>query len=269
MKLGFIGFGNMSGAILTQLLSSGFINGKDVFIYDHNIATAQEKAFKIGVNLSENVAELVRSSDYVLIGVKPQVINSVLNEIGPGLVQDDKVIISIAAGITLNDIFNSIEEFNNHQAIIRVMPNFNALVGESASAITGNKFSNTENLSTVNDMFDSLGKSWQIDEKYFSIFTAMSGSMPAFVFLFIDSVARAGVKYGIPKNIADEIAIQSVLGSSKSLSSSFESPWQLIDKVSSPGGTTIEGLLKMIEKGFISDVVATIDETVIKDKSLH
>lgn len=170
----------------------------------------------------------------------------VLEEIGPSLVKDNKVIISIAAGITTDDIFNNIKKFNDHQKIIRVMPNLNATVGESASAIAGNEFSNTEHLTIVKNMFDSIGESWQIEEKYFSIFTALSGSMPAYVFLFIDSVARSGVKHGLPKNVADEIAIQSVLGSAKTLATTDESAWQLIDKVSSPGGTTVSGILKMI-----------------------
>ncbi len=268
MKLGFIGFGNMSGAIAAQIIDSSFINKKDVFVYDRHFDFAREKASAIGVNVSKSIDKLVDSVDYVLLGIKPQVMNSVLKEIGPSLVKDNKVIISIAAGITTDDIFNSIKKFNDHQTIIRVMPNLNALVGESASAIAGNEFSDKKHLSIVKDMFDSIGKSWQLEEKYFSIFTALSGSMPAYVFLFIDSIARSGVKHGLSKNVADEIAVQSVLGSAKTLSTTNQSPWQLIDKVSSPGGTTVAGILKMIEKGFVSDVVDTIDETVKKDKSL-
>ncbi len=268
MKLGFIGFGNMSGAIAMQLIESGFINKNNVFVYDRNFDFAKEKASKIGVNASKSIGKLVESVDYVLLGVKPQVINTVLKEIGPSLVEDNKIIISIAAGTTTTNIFNTIKQFNDHQKVIRVMPNLNALVGESASAIAGNEFTDQEDLTLVQDIFNSIGKSWQLEEKYFSIFTALSGSMPAYVFLFIDSVARSGVKHGLPKNIADEIAVQSVLGSAKSLSKTDESPWQLIDKVSSPGGTTVAGILKMIEKGFISDVVDTIDETVKKDESL-
>lgn len=269
MKLGFIGFGNMSGAIVEQVIDSGFINKKDIFVYDRDFDFANEKASAVGVNVSKSVDKLVDAVDYVLLGVKPQVMTYVLEEIGPSLVKDNKIIISIAAGITTDDIFNNIKKFNDHQKIIRVMPNLNATVGESASAIAGNEFSNTEHLAIVKNMFDSIGESWQLEEKYFSIFTALSGSMPAYVFLFIDSIARSGVKHGLPKNVADEIAIQSVLGSAKTLSTTNESAWQLIDKVSSPGGTTVSGILKMIEKGFISDVVDTIDETVRKDQSLR
>lgn len=268
MKIGFIGTGNMSGAIIKGIIDSKFVDASDVYLYDRNVDFAKSRAEGFGANATDTATELVEAVDYILLGVKPHIIPAVVKEIRDSLAKNDKVLISIAAGTSTESILKTVGLANMEQSIIRVMPNMNVMVGEGASAVAGNENVTQEQVEFVKDMFGTIGKSWVLDEHYFSALTAISGSMPAYVFLFIDSIARAGVKHGLTKAMADEIATQAVLGSAKTLQGTDDSAWTMVDKVSSPGGTTVAGLLELIDEGFISDVVAGVDATVAKDIEL-
>lgn len=177
------------------------------------------------------------------------------------------MIVSIAAGTSTEAIY---EVFETDQPIriVRVMPNMNAMVGEGAAAVCGNPSATKEDVATIIDLFNAVGKAWPLEEKYFSIFTAIAGSSPAYTFLFIDSIARAAVKNGLPKNIALEMATQAILGSAETLAYSKENPWELIDRVSSPGGTTVAGIVELEDNAFISTVIKGIDATIRKDEEL-
>ncbi|MBM7617811.1 pyrroline-5-carboxylate reductase [Weissella uvarum] len=268
MKIGFIGTGNMANAIISGITDAGYVKPEDINLYDRTLEVAKAKAEELGANAVETATDLVAASDYILLGVKPHIIPVVVDEIKDALTDNDKVLISIAAGTSTDSILETVGSANEKQAIVRVMPNMNVMVGEGASAVTGNKYATDEQVEFVLNMFQTIGKAWALDENYFSAFTAISGSMPAHVFLFIDSIARAGVKHGLPKAMADEIATQAVLGSAKTLENTDDSAWTMVDKVSSPGGTTVAGLLELIDEGFISDVVAGVDATVAKDIAL-
>jgi len=177
------------------------------------------------------------------------------------------LLVSIAAGTTTEAIYD-IFETNQPVKVVRVMPNVNAMIGEGAAAVCGNKFATKEDVSLIVDMFNKIGRAWELEEKYFSNFTALAGSSPAYAYLFIDSIARAGVKNGLPKDIALEIATQAVLGSAKMIEESKENPWTLIDRVCSPGGTTVAGLVELENNAFISTVIKGIDATIEKDLDL-
>jgi len=266
-KIGFIGAGNMAGAIVKGITESAFVPANDIYVYNIHMEGAKKMAQRYGINACETLNALIDQADYIVLSIKPQVMPTVLNDLKTMISGKKKVLVSIAAGITLDGISQHLTT-DNTQGIIRVMPNLNVSTLAGASAVAGNEFVNADQIDFVQAMFNTLGKAWILDEKHFSTFTALAGSMPAYVFLFIDSIARAGVKHGLPKNMADEIATQAVLGSAQTLQSGSDSAWTMIDKVSSPGGTTVSGLLTLMETGFVSDVVAGIDATIEKDQAL-
>ena len=257
MKIGFIGAGNMASAIVEGMVQKGFSKPENIYLYD--IATEKVQAFaeKIGAHALSDPQEVIKTVDTLILAVKPNVIKGVLLEAKDAILQNDPLIVSIAAGTSTEAIY---EVFETDQPIriVRVMPNMNAMVGEGAAAVCG----------TIIDLFNAVGKAWPLEEKYFSIFTAIAGSSPAYTFLFIDSIARAAVKNGLPKNIALEMATQAVLGSAETLAYSKENPWELIDRVSSPGGTTVAGIVELEDNAFISTVIKGIDATIRKDEEL-
>lgn len=199
--------------------------------------------------------------------MKPNIVRTALLNAKEGILEKQPLLVSIAAGTTTEAIYD-IFETNQPVKVVRVMPNVNAMVGEGAAAVCGNQFAAKEDVSLIVDMFNKIGRAWELEEKNFSNFTALAGSSPAYAYLFIDSIARAGVKNGLPKDIALEIATQAVLGSAKMIEESKENPWTLIDRVCSPGGTTVAGLVELENNAFISTVIKGIDATIEKDLDL-
>ena len=267
MKIGFIGAGNMASAIVEGMVQKGFSKPENIYLYD--IATEKVQAFaeKIGAHALSDPQEVIKTVDTLILAVKPNVIKGVLLEAKDAILQNYPLIVSIAAGTSTEAIY---EVFETDQPIriVRVMPNMNAMVGEGAAAVCGNPSATKEDVATIIDLFNAVGKAWPLEEKYFSIFTAIAGSSPAYTFLFIDSIARAAVKNGLPKNIALEMATQAILGSAETLAYSKENPWELIDRVSSPGGTTVAGIVELEDNAFISTVIKGIDATIRKDEEL-
>ena len=149
--------------------------------------------------------------------------------------------------------------------IVRVMPNINAKVGEALSAYCGNEQVADDQYATVVSVLEAIGEAIAIEEKFFPLFSAMAGCSPAFHLLYIDAIARAGVKYGLPKDTSLKIAAQAVLGTVRLLQETGEHPAALIDQVCSPGGTTIEGVCALKDNGFESAVMQAIKASLEKD----
>lgn len=173
--------------------------------------------------------------------------------------------ISIAAGKTLGFIE---EALGFSPALVRVMPNINAKVGAAMSAFCANQQVTQEQKKLVARLFCAIGQVKELDEAFFPLFGVIAGSAPAFAYLFIDSLARAAVKNGMQKQVALEIAAQTVLGSAKLILEGGEHPWALIDQVCSPGGTTIEGIAALQDAGFEAGVRKSVDAALEKDRKL-
>ena len=173
--------------------------------------------------------------------------------------------ISIAAGKTLGFIE---EVLGFSPALVRVMPNINAKVGAAMSAFCANQQETQEQKKLVARLFYAIGQVKELDEAFFPLFGVIAGSAPAFAYLFIDSLARAAVKNGMQKQVALEIAAQTVLGSAKLILEGGEHPWALIDQVCSPGGTTIEGIAALQDAGFEAGVRKSVDAALEKDRRL-
>ena len=179
--------------------------------------------------------------------------------------QEKHMIVSIAAGKNLNYFQGYLSEST---PIIRVMPNINALIGASTSCYTANEQVTDSQLRLITTLFETIGTIIEVPEHLFSIFTTIGGASPAFTYMYIDALARAAVREGMPKNMALDIAANAVLGSAKMILQSKEHPWALVDQVCSPGGTTIQGVSSLQSNHFettIHDAVAAVTD---KDRSL-
>jgi len=265
MKIGFIGAGNMASAIVNGAVKSGKFAPEDIFVYDidGNKAIALKNETK--VNACYNVNGLLDSADAVVLAVKPNVFPTLLPSLSESIKKTGALVISIAAGKSVAEINGLL---GSDIPVVRIMPNINATVLEAMSAYCCNGLVTEPQKALVEKLCSSFGKVISIDEEKFSVYSAIAGCAPAFSYMFIDSLARAGVKNGLTKAQALEIAAQTVLGSAKKILESKEHPWELVDKVCSPGGTTIEGVCALQENGFEATVGGAVEASYLKDKSL-
>ena len=264
MRLGFIGTGNMGSSIIGGAIKSNFIVGKNVNVYDLDTEKCSELVDKYSVNISENEIEVTKNSDIIILAVKPNIYNSVLSKIAEEITQD-KIIITIAAGYSISQVQ---EIIGKDKKIVRTMPNTPALVGEGMSAICPNNNVSEEELNYIGKLYNLFGKYEVIAEKDFHAFIALCGSSPAYVFMFIEAMADAGVKLGLPRAKAYKLAEQSILGSAKLALETGKHPGVLKDEVCSPGGTTIEAVIDLEKNGFRNTVISAIEKCANKSKNI-
>jgi pyrroline-5-carboxylate reductase len=263
MQYGFIGLGNMASAILRGMCRSGKFTG-DVFC-GCNRSEGKTLALQreLGLVPTASAGETARVSDVVVLCVKPQMMPDVL----PGLaaLAPGKLVVTIAAGKTLSYYESALPAGT---AVVRVMPNINARVLAAASGLCGGKNASREQVALVRRMFETVGTVYELPESQFSAFSALGGASGAFIHLYIDALASAGVKAGLPRALAQDVACQAVLGSAKLTLESGEHPIALCDQVCSPGGTTIEGVHTLKRLGFESAVQQAVDAVIEKDRML-
>ncbi|MBQ2973111.1 MAG: pyrroline-5-carboxylate reductase [Clostridia bacterium] len=263
MKLGFIGTGNLASAILRGVVAAEEIPAKEIMVYDINLSRVDELCEELSVVAAESAEEVAANCEYVVIAVKPKDFASLAKNICEEIRSNNTVVISTAAGTQLKKIRDC---FGFDVKAIRIMPNINAAVGESMTALcTSGRVACSEKEFAMN-LCTCFGKVTELEEKYFSAFTAIAGSAPAFAYMFADALANAGIKYGLPAKTAQDIAAQMLFGSAKQL---LESPFtvsELIRNVCSPGGTTIDGVCSLKETGFENSVITAVDKTVEKDR---
>lgn len=266
MKFGFIGAGNMGSAIFRGMIKSGYKKSEDIYIYDLNSEKLDIYSKELKINIASDYIDLISNSDVIILSVKPNVIKTVLEKVSNYIKEYKPLIVSIAAGITIK----SIEEvIGNELPIIRVMPNINAEIGFSTTAYCGNDSSKENHKKIIKECFESVGYAIEIDESKFSIFAGIAGCSPAYVYLFIDSLARGAQKAGMDKKTALKIAANAVFGSAKMVIESNIHPHELIDKVCSPGGTTIEGICTLNEFNFEAGIVKAVENSIKKDSLLN
>lgn len=268
MKIGFIGTGNMATAIIQGMIEKKFIAGENIYLFDSVPDKVNELSKKVNGHNCHSIEELIQAVDMVVLAVKPNVVSHVLAHAKESILAHQPVVVSIAAGTSLEKLYKGLDTVEP-VAIIRVMPNVNAMIGLGAAAVCGNEYVKEEQLHAVLRLFESVGRAWPVAEKDFSTFTALAGSSPAYAYLFIDSLARAGVKHGLSKELATEFAAQAVAGSAQMILESSENPWTLIDRVCSPGGTTVAGLLALEEEAFMGTIVRSIDATIARDQEMN
>ena len=265
MKLGFIGVGNLAGAILKGVVASGKIAPEEILIYDLNAQRLNDLKDLYKVSVADSANQVASQCENIVVAVKPKDIAALINEIKEETKVNNPLVISTAAGTETEKITSL---FGCDVKVVRIMPNINAAVSESMTAVCANGNASKSDVDFVVDFCSCFGKAVEIEEKYFSAFTAVAGSAPAFAYMFADALANAAVKYGLPAKVSQDIAAQMLFGSAKML---LESPLpvsELIRNVCSPGGTTIEGVCSLKETGFENSVIKAIDKTVEKDRKM-
>lgn len=262
-KFGFIGMGNMGYAMLSG--ANSVYKKEELAFSCLRMERKSEVKEKTGVSFCEDNKELVKSSEYVVLAVKPQVYPQVLEEIRDS-VRDQQIVISIAPGITTTSVKESL---GGRVRVVRAMPNTPALVKEGMSGICFSEDEYTdEEKQTVTDFFNSFGKCQVVPEKIMDAVVCASGSSPAYVYLFIEALADSAVKYGIPRAQAYTFAAQTVLGSAKMVLETGMHPGVLKDQVCSPGGTTIAAVAALEEEGFRNAVLKAGDACYEKTVSI-
>ena len=264
MKIGFIGNGNMGGAIIGALINNNIVLAGDVYVSDINRESLERTKQQYRVNISTDNIETVKAADVLFLSVKPNVVYKVIDEI-KNEVSEDMLIISIAAGQSIEKLEKA---FSKQIKLVRVMPHTPALVGEAMSGICVNKNVTDNEKETVLKIFSSFGRGEIISEHLMDAVTAVSGSSPAYVFMFIEAMADAAVMGGIPRSQAYTFAAQAVLGSAKMVLETGKNPAELKDMVCSPAGTTIEAVAALEEFGMRNAVIKAMQACIDKSKSM-
>ena len=265
MSIGFIGCGNMASAIINGIIASNAVIAEEIYIYDIFYPAIEKMINQHNVNICESEKDIVKKCDTVILAVKPNTISTVLNSINNSLEEKETLLISIAAGKTIDFIRSNLSHDNK---IIRVMPNINAKVNEAISAYCCSDNVTKEDKELCEAILSSIGKVMCIDEAHFPLFGVIGGCGPAMAYMFIDALARAGVKNGMKKDVALMIAAQTVFGSAKMIMESNQHPWELIDQVCSPGGTTIEAVTSLQDYGLETAIHNAVDKAIEKDSKL-
>lgn len=249
LKVGFIGAGKMGEALIRSMLS---IKDIDLSILASDVLEERRKLISSleGVEATDDNLKVAEDSDVIFLAVKPQNIDVVLDEIK----NTEKLVVSIAAGIPLDRLESKLKKAR----VIRIMPNTPCIVGEMAGGFSLGRRSTKDDGETVKKLLRECGKIFQLDEEHLDVVTALSGSGPAFMAYIIKAMADGAISKGLPKNVAEQLAIQTALGTGKLLRDMNFSPEELIEMVSSPGGTTIAGR-QVLEN---SDVKNVLEKTI-------
>lgn len=266
MKIGFIGAGNMGSAIFRGFISSGAVNKEDIYITRRNKELLKKQAEENGVNACEDIKGVVENSNILFLGVKPVMFGEVLKTAKPYIKDKMPLVVSMAAGISTADI----EEMLDIKGlrVVRIMPNVNAAVSMSVTAVCGGRNASAEDVDIVENLFNSIGTTARVGENQFAVFTAIAGCSPAYVYMFINALAEGALKAGMNKKQAISIAAGAVMGSAKTVLESGIHPEELNDSVCSPGGTTIEGVCALKEKAFESAIIEAVSRSIAKDALL-
>ena len=263
MKISFIGGGIMGGAIIKSLLAKGEAKPGDITVSD--ISEARRKILKErhGVKAVADNREVMKGADVVVLAVKPQELGKILAEVKE--LSSQQLVLSIVAGATLD----SLREGLGHSCLVRAMPNMPAQVGEGITAWTATDEVNQRQKEMAQSILAALGKEIYVSgEKYIDMATALSGSGPAYVFLIIEALVDAGVHIGLPRDMAEKLVVQTVLGSARAVEAMGKHPAELKNMVTSPGGTTTEGLLQLEKGGLRSLLLQTVIAAHNKSKAL-
>ena len=257
--IGFIGGGNMAEALIKGMHRSGM---KDIMASEPREERRRYLESTYGIATTGDNKEVVSKSSIVIFAVKPQNMDEVTAEIS-GLIAEDKMIVSIAAGITLPYLSSRLKT----SRIIRVMPNTPALVQEGMSVLSLCECIPDKDMAPIRDIFMSVGRVLVLPEKYMDAVTALSGSGPAFIALFVERMTDAGAAMGLTPDNASELAVQTLIGTAKLLETGMP-PGKLREMVTSPGGTTAEGLRVFEEKGLKDIVNAAIEAATRRSREL-
>ncbi len=263
-KIGFIGCGNMGKAILGGLIASGQVLPGQIWVYTPSADNVAALHDQFGINAAQSAQEVAQIADIVFGAVKPNIMVKVLSEISSSL-NKETLVVSIAAGVTLDQLARAL---GHDRKIVRAMPNTPSLVNAGMTSITPNALVTPEDTADVLNIFRCFGEAEVIAEAMIHPVVGVSGSAPAYVFMFIEAMADAAVLGGMPRAQAYKFAAQAVMGSAKMVLETGKHPGELKDMVCSPGGTTIEAVKVLEERGFRAAVIEAIEACMNKSEKL-
>jgi pyrroline-5-carboxylate reductase len=264
LKIGFLGAGKMATALARGFVRAEIAFPKEISASDPHPAARKSFASELGAKTSAANLDVAKSASILVLATKPDQVAAVLAEIS-GAFTKNHLLISIAAGVTLAKLEAALPA---GARVIRVMPNTPALVGAGASAFALGKNASVADAELAKKLLSSVGVAFQVKESLLDAVTGLSGSGPAYVYQFIEALSDGGVAAGLPRDIATKLAAQTVLGGAKMVLETGEHPGALKDQVTSPGGTTIEGL-HALEKGKLrATVISAVRAATEKSKKL-
>jgi len=264
MKIAFVGGGNMGEAMLSAVLNKGLATPPAISVSDVSEARRHHVEQEYGVYVTASNLEVLSRGDIVVLAIKPQNLAETMAEFN-GRLKSNQLVISIIAGARINTLCLGL----NHNLIVRVMPNTPAQIGMGVSVWTATAEVTEQHREWTSSILGAMGKEIYVDdEKYVDMATAVSGSGPAYVFLFMESLVEAAVHIGLPRDIAQEMVLQTLLGSGHLVQKSGKKPSELRRMVTSPGGTTAEALHQLEKGGFSNLILQAIIAAHDKAKSL-
>lgn len=261
--VGFIGGGNMAGAIMGGMIQNGF-DPANIWVSDANTGALDGLKSRLNVNTTGDNKQVAANSDVLFLAVKPHIYPIVIQEI-KDCVKQDVIIVVIAAGQSIDFVKQS---FGREIKVVRTMPNTPALVNEGMTAACPDTTLNDQDIELVMGILRSFGKAEIVPESMMDAVTAVSGSSPAYSFLYIEALADGAVAAGMPRAMAYTFAAQAVLGAAKMVLETGMHPGALKDMVCSPGGTTIEAVAALEREGFRSAVITAMKDCVAKQQKM-
>ncbi|MGN0272589.1 MAG: pyrroline-5-carboxylate reductase [Lachnospiraceae bacterium] len=264
MKIGFIGLGNMASAMIGGILKKNLYSPEDLIGADKSEEAVKRAAETFHIHTTTDNIEVAEAADVLILAVKPQFFEGMIAEI-KGAVGEDKLVISIAPGKTMEWLM---DHFGKEMKLVRCMPNTPALVGEGCTGFCTYSMVTEEEQETARKILESFGKAYPVPENLMDTVVGVSGSSPAYVFMFIEAMADEAVAEGMPRALAYEFAAQAVLGSAKMVLETGKHPGELKDMVCSPAGTTIQAVKVLEEKGFRAAVMDAMEACIDKSRNL-
>ena len=263
-RIGFIGGGKMGEALVKGVLRAKLSSAGKIIVSDVDKKRCQLLEKETGIKTTQENKKVTSGSDIIILAIKPNVMGDILEELKNNITPKH-LVVSIAAGIPLSFI----ESFLNKGCrAIRVMPNTPCLVGETAAGYALGKNATQDDGKLVGQILNAVGKSFLLEEKYLDAVTGLSGSGPAFIYMVIDALADGGVKMGLPRDISTELAAQTTFGAAKMVLEAGMHIGELKDSVTSPGGTTIEGLHALEKGGLTNALINAVEVATKKSKRL-
>lgn len=266
-KIGFIGLGQMATALASGFLRAGLVSAERLFGFDVSSDAAARFASTTGATVCADAAETVAKADVVFFAVKPQYMSAALEPVRAALsdAPSSKLLVSIAAGLPISYFESALFP---EIRLVRVMPNTPALVGAGAAGFARSQNATPEDGAVVGALLRSVGSAFELAESQLDAVTGLSGSGPAFVYLALEALADGGVKAGLPRSIALELAAQTLKGGAEMYLQTRKHPGELKDAVTSPAGTTIAGVAALEERGFRSALIEAVDRATKRSREL-
>ena len=254
-KISFFGAGKMGGALIKGIIKKEMILPKDIYVFDPDKEKTQKLSREYGIHALESAKQAANMADFLFLCVKPQIMDSLIDDISDKL-KADAVLISIAAGIPVKRIKDRLK---NDHSVIRCMPNTPALIGQGMTVICADGSNDKEKTDKVISLFEAVGKTQLLPESLMNEVISLTGSSPSYIYMLIGAMAKGAISQGIPEDIVYTLAAQTVLGSAKMVIETKRLPKELTSDVCAPGGTTIEAVSKLKEMGFEEAVIKAMD----------